>query len=288
MQYLGYLFFRFIVFIFSLIPFRALYKLSDLLAWLLYKVIGYRKEVIFKQLHDSFPSKSASEIEHIAKGSYQNLSDIIVESIKGFSMNEAAFRRHYVYTNPELTNELMAKGESVVHVAAHYGNWEWGATTYPLYINDPIVGFYKPLSSKYMDKYGYEKRGKFNIHLIPIGQTAKAFADFKNQATTFGFVSDQSTWSDKAHWVTFLGQDTACPPGPDKYARLLNSSVFFLNIQRMKRGYYELTLELLAENAASLPDEEITKKFMARLETVIQEKPEDWLWSHKRWKKKRA
>ena len=131
-------------------------------------------------------------------------------------------------------------------------------------------------------------RGKFDIQLVAIGQTAQSFVDFKDQIATYAFISDQSTWSDKAHWVTFLGQDTACPPGVDKYARALNAPVFYLNTQRVKRGYYEVTFELIAENPASLPAEEVTKRFMARLETLLHEKPEDWLWSHKRWKKKRT
>ena len=287
MQYIGYLFFRLIVFLFGLLPFGAVYKVADFLSWLLYSVIGYRKEVVFKQLRASFPNKSAIEIENIARASYKNLADIIVESIKGFSMTEVDFRSHYIFKNYEATNELMAKGQNTVHIAAHYANWEWGVIAYPLYVTSPVVGFYKPLSNVYIEKYGRKMRGKFNIQLIPIGQTAQAFIDFKDTPATYAFISDQSTWSDKAHWVYFLGQDTACPPGADKYARALNATVFHLNVQRIKRGFYVLNVEILAENAASLPEEEVTKRYMAKLERVILEKPEDWLWSHKRWKKKR-
>jgi Kdo2-lipid IVA lauroyltransferase/acyltransferase len=287
MQFIGYLFFRLIVFIFSLISFNGLYKLADFLAWLLYKVIGYRKDIVFKQLRTSFPHKSPIEIERIARLSYLNLADIIVESMKGFSMTEADFRQRYVFTNPSVTNAYLANGRSCVHIAAHYVNWEWGVIAYPLYITSPILGFYKPLSNVYIEKYGREKRGKFNIQLIPIGETAQAFVDYKDTPITCAFVSDQSTWSDKAHWVNFLGQDTACPPGADKYARALNAPVFYLNVQRLNRGFYELNLELLADNPATLPVEEVTQRFMARLETILLEKPENWLWSHKRWKKKR-
>ncbi len=288
MQYIGYIFFRLIVFKFSLIPFNWLYRLSDFLAWFLYKVIGYRKDVVLKQLRDSFPNKTAAEISDIAQKSYQNLADIIVESMKGFSMTEADFRQRYVFTNPSVTNALMAQGKNCIHIAAHYGNWEWGVIAYPLYVTSPIVGFYKPLSNVYIEKYGRKMRGKFNIHLIPIGETAQAFVDFKDTPTTYAFVSDQSTWSDKAHWVNFLGQDTACPPGADKYARALNAAVFYLHIERVKRGFYEVNLELMAENAASLPVEEVTIRFMSKLESILYEKPENWLWSHKRWKKKRV
>ena len=288
MQYIGYLFFRFIVFLFSLLSFNALYKVADFLAWLLYRVFGYRKEVVFKQLRDSFPNKSDSEIERIATASYLNLADIIVESLKGFTMTEADFRQRYIFPNPSVSNDFTAKGQSVVHNATHNGNWEWGAITYPLWLNCTVVGFYKPLSNVYINEYGLKQRTKFGIRLLPIGQTAQGFIDFKDQTVVYAFVSDQSTWSDKAHWVTFLGQDTACPPGVDKYTRTLNTAAIFLDTQRIKRGFYEVSFHLLAENAAELPDGEITKRYMAKLESILLKQPENWLWSHKRWKKKRV
>ncbi|MBL7817532.1 MAG: lysophospholipid acyltransferase family protein [Saprospiraceae bacterium] len=287
MQYIGYLFFRLIVFKFSLVPFSFLYKIADFLAWLLYKVIGYRKEVVFKQLRQSFPNRTEAEIEQIAKASYRNLADIIVESVKGFSMSEADFRKRYVFTNPSVSDAAIVQGKSTIHIAAHYGNWEWGAISYPLFVQKPVVGFYKPLSNVHIEKYGRKKRGQFDIDLVPIGQTAQAFVNYKDLPTTYVFVSDQSTWSDNAHWVTFLGQDTACPQGGDKYARQLDATVFYVDIQRIKRGFYTVNLELLAENAASLPEEEVTRRFMARLERLLYQKPDNWLWSHKRWKKKR-
>ena len=287
MQFIGYLFFRFIVFVFSLIPFGALYKLADFFAWLLFNVFGYRKEVVLKQLTTSFPNKSKAEIAQIARASYTNLADIIVESIKGFTMTEADFRQRYVFMNPSVANDLAAKGQSTIHIAAHYGNWEWGAIAYPLWVTSPTLGFYKPLANGFIEKYGRKKRGMFNFNLIPIGETAQAFIDYKDKATAYVFVSDQSTWSDKAHWVTFLGQDTACPPGADKYARALNATVFYAHIQRVKRGFYEITLTELASNSTALPEGEVTKRYMAKLETILLKSPQDWLWSHKRWKKKR-
>ena len=100
-------------------------------------------------------------------------------------------------------------------------------------------------------------------------------------------VSDQSTWSDNAHWVTFLGQDTACPPGADKYSRMLCCPVFYVHIQRMTRGHYDVTLHELTDGTEDLAEGIITERFMKKLESILQQRPEDWLWSHKRWKKKR-
>ncbi len=287
MSYVGYLFFRLIVFVFGLLPFFVIYIISDFLAWMLHSVFGYRKKVVYTQLKTSFPNKTEGEINAIVKASYKNLADIIVESIKGFTMDEKVFRERYVMVNPELANAYHRQGKSMVHIAAHYNNWEWGAMTYPLWIENPVLGFYKPLSNHYMEAYGKRQRGKFNMNLIPIGETALAFEKYKNQATSFVFVSDQSTWSDKAHWVTFLGQDTACPPGADKYARLIDAVVFYVDINRISRGYYQFKLELLSLDSNKKKEGEITKLFMERLETQLLENPENWLWSHKRWKKKR-
>lgn len=288
MQYIGYLGFRFVVFLFWVLPFSALYRVSNGVAWLLFTVIGYRKKVVFKQLRDSFPEKSAAEINRIAWASYMNLSDILLESFKGFSMTEADIMVRYVFTNPELVHDNPESGGNSIQMAAHYTNWEWGVIALPLFLKRTIVGFYKPLSNIYIEKYGWKQRGQFGIELVPIGETASAFQRFADKPTAYFFIGDQNTNSDKAHWVTFLNQDTACPYGGDKYARLYDFPTYYLDMQRIKRGYYKLTFEKIADNANDLPDEEITRRFMARLEKTILAKPENWLWSHRRWKKKRV
>lgn len=288
MQYIGYLAFRFVVFLFSMLPFSALYRLSNGVAWLLFNVVGYRKKVVFKQLRDSFPEKSSADINRIAWASYLNLSDIMLESFKGFSMTKADFSERYIFTNPELVHDATASGGNSIQMAAHYTNWEWGVISLPLFIKRHIVGIYKPLSNIYIERYGRKQRGRFGIELVPIGETSAAFERLKETPSAYFFVSDQNTNSDKAHWVIFLNQDTACPYGGDKYARMYDYPAYYLDFKRVKRGYYQLTFEKIAENARTLPDEEVTRRFMNRLEKTILSKPENWLWTHKRWKKKRV
>ncbi len=287
MQYLGYLAFRGVVFLFSLLPFSAMYRLSNGVAWLMMNVMGYRKAVVYKQLRNSFSDKSSAEIDRIARASYLNLSDILLESMKGFSMSEADFKARYVFTNPEFVHNSMEADGNSIQMAAHYTNWEWGVISLPLSVKRTIVGFYKPLSNSFIEKYGREKRGQFGIELVPIGDTSTAFERFADKPTAYFFISDQNTNSDKAHWVTFLNQDTACPYGGDKYARQYNFPAYFLDMKRVKRGYYRMTFEKIASDVQNLPDEEVTRRFMARLEQMILAQPENWLWSHKRWKKKR-
>jgi Kdo2-lipid IVA lauroyltransferase/acyltransferase len=288
MKYIGYLFFRFITFLFSLMPFRMMYALSDFTVFMLSRVVKYRRDVIYDNLKNSFPEKSPAEIDGIAKLAYQNLADITLEGIKCFSMEEATIRKRYIFTNPEILDNSKRGGGSAIVMAAHYGNWEWGAMGLPLYFNKPIVGFYKPLSNKYVDKYGYESRTKLGTILISIGKTAWGFEEHKHEPSIYFLVSDQNPASDKAHWVKFLNQNTACVIGGDKYARLYNYPVYFANIQRQKRGFYTVTLEELVLNPNDVPAEAITQIFMQRIEKIITEQPQDWLWSHKRWKMKRT
>jgi Kdo2-lipid IVA lauroyltransferase/acyltransferase len=288
MQYIGYLAFRFIVFIFSLIPFNALYRLSNGLAWLFFKVVKYRHKVVYSNLRNSFPEKNESEINEIARKFYLNMADILLESIKGFSVKEAEMAKRYVFINPELVqDDKTANGNSIM-MAGHYTNWEWGAIILGYYLKQrTVVGFYKPLANRFIEKYTFKKRGKSGTELVDIGRTAWAFDNFKNQPTSYVLVSDQSTYSQNGQWVTFLNQDTICPHGGDKYAHLYNFPVYFIEMMRVKRGYYEVTFEKLVDNPAQLAEGEITRLFMKRLEQTILKKPEDWLWSHKRWKVKR-
>ena len=288
MQYVGYWTFRGVVFLFWLIPFAVLYRLSNGVAWLLQNIFGYRKAVVFKQLRDSFPQKTEVEIAEIARLSYRNLADIMLESIKGFSLSDAQMLRRFRLTNPSVLHEDWTAAGNSISMAPHYGNWEWGIRALRLYLDERfVVGFYKPLSNVLIDKYARQRRDTTGLELIPIGETAQAFVRFADRPTAYVFVSDQSTHSDKAHWVTFLNQDTACPYGGDKYAHQFNFPVWYINVQRVRRGFYELTFEKLADNPAALPEQEVTKRFMGRLESIIVAQPENWLWSHKRWKKKR-
>jgi Kdo2-lipid IVA lauroyltransferase/acyltransferase len=283
MKLFGYLVFRFFVFLFWLMPFWLMYLLSDLVALLLQYVIGYRKKVAIENLRHAFPERSEAERRQILRDSYKNLADILLEGIKSFSMSKQQIMHRYDFPNKALVNQYTAANGNSVMMAAHYTNWEWGVIALPYFIERTVIGFYKPLSNKMMDGF-VRKRHQGGTRLVSIANTAKAFDTFKDEPSAYVFVSDQSTWSEKAHEVVFLNQVTKCPYGGDKYARQFDFPVFFLNIQRKKRGFYYVEIELLAEKAGNLPEGEITRRFYERIEKLIVEQPADWLWSHRRWK----
>ncbi len=286
--FISYLFFLFFVGLFAIMPFRVVYILSDGLSFLLFHVIKYRRKVVSDNLYRSFPEKSDKERKVIMKRFYKHLGDILVESIKGFAMTKKqVYKRHHI-VNPELAQRYLDAGKGVIGVVAHYNNWEWGTMSGSTQLNANVMILYKPLSNPYIDKFLKNIRNSFGTELISIFKTYKAFKERQNKPYLYVLAADQSPSKLKrAIWVDFLNQDTACLHGPERYARLFNLPVLYLDIQKQKRGFYTLTGEVMTSDPSSLPEGEVTKLYMKRLEKSIREKPEFWLWSHRRWKKTR-
>ena len=288
MQFLTYIIFRLALGLFKIMPFRLLYALSDVLSWLFYHLIQYRKKVILTNLKRAFPGKKDQEIRLIARKTYTNLTDILLESLKGFSVREEKLIKRYKILNPEFLDRYFEKNQSIIGVTGHYANWEWGALAGSAQMKHKPIAFYKPLSNSYIDQYIKSSRAESGTLLYSIRQTSETFSKHKHENCIFLMVADQSpSDSKKAYWIDFLNQDTACLHGPEKHARINNYPVIYLDIQRIKRGYYTVQFSQLIENPAEETDGLITEKYMRQLEQIIREKPENWMWSHKRWKKKR-
>jgi KDO2-lipid IV(A) lauroyltransferase len=278
-------FFYLFVLLLGIVPFRLLYMLSDFVSFLLRKVFRYRKDVIMNNLKSSFPGLSEEDIGLIARKAYLNLSDIFLEGIRAFTMTRKQVRARHHILNPEILDSYFEAGHGVIVVTGHYGNWEWGTLSPALQTRYHIIGFYKPLNNKWMNKLVNRNRSRYGTTLAPIRQTTNTFKNYKGQTVIYLMAADQSPSNrEMAYWVNFLGRETAFLHGPEKHARINNYPVAFVAIRRVKRGFYELKLELLVEDPSKLPDGGITMLFAEKLEALIMEDPANWLWSHRRWK----
>jgi len=271
----------------SLLPYPLLYLLSDIIFLIMYRVIGYRKEVVFTNLKNSFPNKSKQELKKIMSDFYRHLCDIIMESVKGFTISEKQLRKRLIIKNPEFSNYFADKRQSIIFVGGHYNNWEICAQAFAMYSNHKCIGIYKPLSNAFINDKIYTSRSKYGMHLISMKQTKKSFEDGDEpKAIVFG--SDQNPANPKrAHWVHFLNQDTGVLFGVERYAKEYDWPVVFVSIRKAKRGYYEVEYSLVTDNPNEEPHGKITEDFTKRLEQDIINQPQYWLWSHKRWKHKR-
>jgi len=289
MDYFIYLIFRIFISLFRFIPFRLLFGISDLICFLVYHVAGYRKAVVFDNLRKSFPNKSEAEIEKIAKGFYHHLADMLIESLKAFTMKEGEVVKRYQFYHTEFLDDFYRRGKQVIIVAGHYGNWEWAGIAAGTQMLHKPVGFYKPLSNKFIDRYVQKTRVQGRSKLASIVKTAETFKTDWGEPAAFYMVADQSPSSPRlAFWVDFMNQETATLHGPEKYARISGFPVAFAYVTKVNRGYYSIDFRMLEEDPGKTKTGEITGRFMKMLEEVIVAKPEYYLWSHRRWKLKRV
>ncbi|MDR2145095.1 MAG: lysophospholipid acyltransferase family protein [Tannerella sp.] len=274
----------------ALLPLRCLYVISDLMFVVVCYVMRYRRKVVLENLRNSFPEKSERERRQIARKFYRFLCDLIVETLKVANIDTPQIRRRIKYSNPEIFDELYRKGKQILFVTGHYGNWEWLATlenTTPYH----HATLYHPLESRFFDKFIYDLRTKYGTDAIPTFQAIRAINDYKyeNRLTTLCFLADQSPPRNAVHhWTTFLNQDTAVYQGVEKLAKRYNTAVLYYEIRRVKRGYYEVDVTPITENAAETFDMGITNQHVRLLEETIRRNPQYWLWSHRRWKHKRV
>ncbi len=286
MQYIQYLFTRGFIGLFRFVPFWLLYRLSNGIAFLLYRVIGYRKNVVMGNLERCFPEKTPAERTAIAKASYRNLSDIIVESLKASSTSLDVLRQRYTYRNYDLINCYLEAGQSVVLVGGHYNNWEWGVITIANGLHGSTIGVYKPMSNKYTNRWFFQDRSRDGRMILKsMKETFSAVEEYRGRPATFILVADQIPSNKKtAIPAQFFGQATACLPGAEQIAVNNNYPVMMYEIQRLGRGRYELSFSEICDEPGKTAPGEVTQLFMSAIERTIRQQPENWVWSHKRWK----
>ncbi|NJN26243.1 MAG: lysophospholipid acyltransferase family protein [Cyclobacteriaceae bacterium] len=273
----------------SLMPLSLLYLLSDFLFFVMFHATSYRKAVVYTNLKNSFPDKSESEILKIQKDFFVHLCDVIVESVKLFSISKDELMRRFKITNTDVLNKYYHQGRSVILVGGHYNNWEIAAMSFNLYTKHQAIGIYTPLNNKFFDRKFGESRTRYGMEIIPKSLVPRSFVGNQSRLTVTVFGADQSpTYSKQVHWLTFLNQETAVHSGTERFSVKYNYPVVFFRLNKVKRGYYEGVYEVLHEQPGSTGHGEITALHTRRLEEVIKENPAYWLWSHKRWKRKKT
>ena len=278
-------------YVFSLLPLRILYVLSDLLFWLLYAVVGYRKAVIRKNLKESFPEKSEEELRKVERGFYRFFCDYLVETIKMMTISKENIRRRLTFKGTELVDEIVESGQSCAVYLGHLGNWEW-VTSLPLWVTPKAQcgQIYHPLENKEFDRLFLYSRQRLGAKCIAMQDTLREILNYRkeNQPVVIGYISDQVPfWTNIHHWVDFLHHDTPVLTGTERIARKVNHAVFFLDVHRVRRGYYEAEFKLITREPQKMGEFEITDIYFKLLEESIRRAPEFWLWSHNRWKRTR-
>ena len=286
MQFLIYIIVYPLLWCISKLPFKLLYLVSDGVYVLLYYVIGYRKRVVTNNLQLVFPEKSKKDIASIRKKFYKHLSDMFLEMVKTMTISEKELKKRFLITNPEEFKRLEELNKSIILIFGHYASWEW-AIVLQHYINFKGFAVYKKLANKHFDKLVRDIRTKFKTDLISTKETISVITNTETSGTKSitGFLSDQSPKVTKeVYWGTFMGHKVPCFTGAERLAKKLDFSTAYLKITKKKRGYYEAEIITLAEDSNQYTDFQLTDMFLRELEKQIQDTPEYYFWTHKRWK----
>jgi KDO2-lipid IV(A) lauroyltransferase len=275
-----------LLYVISLLPLNFLYFISNGLYYIVYHLVGYRKKIVNLNLRKSFPEKTDAEIEEISKKFYKHFCRLFFEILKTMSISEKEIRKHIKYRNPEILDDLYQRGKSAIVVCGHYGNWEW-LTGLVYGAKHKTLSVYKPLSSKFLENILSKSRSKTGAILVPIDHVIPTLIHYKRENIPLlsCFIADQSPVKEHIkYWTTFLNQDTPVYYGVEKIAKMMSQAVLFYKMIPVKKGYYEVEIIKISDDGSSAPDFEITETHVKLLEDAIKERPEYWLWTHRRWK----
>jgi len=257
----------------------TLYHISRFCKSLLMITFKYRKKIIWKNIHNSFPELKKIEIEKIIDEFYTFFSDTIFEIIKSINFNRKEIEKRVSIINQQALNASINKKKPIILLSSHYANWEWSFLRIALIEDIKLCAVYKPLSNHVLNMILLKIRSKFGGELISVDKWKYFILDNRNKAYTFMFISDQVPSSKKqGKRINFLNQSTLFHEGAEKTARLLNADVFYMDLVQIKKGAYNLELKPMSID-------NITQEYATLLEKTIKNKPASWLWSHNRWKR---
>lgn len=270
----------------SILPFPIFYFVSDCIYVLVYRVIGYRKKTVRANIKLTLPHLSNKEILEVEKKFYHHMCDMFMEMIKTMTISKDEIQKRFTFTNLDVFHEYERKNKSIVLFYAHYASWEWSITL-GTYIDFKGFGIYKKIKNPYFDKMVRDIRSRFDAVLIDTKSTIKQVTENQQNDIlgVYGFISDQTPSRQRAkYWDSFMGQIVPIHTGGESLAKELDMNVLYMKVMKTKRGHYEATFIPITDDIKSLPEHEVTKRFIKEVEKQIYEAPEYYFWTHKRWK----
>lgn len=262
----------------------------NLLDWgisgVLQHILKYREDVIRRNLTSAFPLEKPETIRELISANYDYLSkvfrQILVKPSKSLLDNRLSLN------NPEILDHWLQAEKSIILVFGHIGNWEWAGSFIGLKYPDQVCALYKKIKSSFVNKLMFSRRLTHVNYLVEISQISELLKLIKKKPVIIEMISDQNPGSDQGLiWVNFFGRDTAFVNGPENLAIRYQLPVVYLHIQSLPTGKYELTCVNVFDGKEKTETGEITQRFASLMEENIRQNNAEWLWSHRRWKRKK-
>jgi Kdo2-lipid IVA lauroyltransferase/acyltransferase len=273
----------------SHVPLAMLYGLASFLAWLAFRVLPYRQDVVRENLTKAFPELDERALRQTMHRYYLGFAQVLVELIKGATLSPDAFRTRVRILDLEGPREVLATGKPVLLVAAHQCNWEWMLLGLSLQLGYRVDAAYKPLVNPWAEREMLTLRTRFGARLIPAKGLLPDIIKHRKDVRAIAMVADQEpTTSEHKHWTRFLNRETAFYMGAEEIARVTRYPAFFITMRRVSRGHYEMGFKPLSAVGEVLAPGEFTERYARLVEEQIRAAPPDWPWSHKRWRLRKS
>ena len=274
------------IYLIASVPFNVLYIFSDFLRLIIYNLLGYRKKIVRSNLRKAFPHKSEDDLKWIEKRFYKHFCDITLEAFKSLTISSEEMQKRMVFKNLDVLTQFEKGNRSVIIMCGHYASWEW-MLSIGYHTVSQGYGIYTPIMNKYLNKLIIKIRKKHRGNLISRYSAIQQIKNLHDEGNiaVYGFVSDQSPRpKPKSYWRPFLGVKVPVFVGAEMVARELDFGVVYAKINRVKRGYYEASFELISDQPKKTKLNRITDTFTEWLEQDIYSDPTQYLWTHKRFK----
>lgn len=264
--------------------------LADIIYFIVYHLVRYRRRVTRNNLAKAYPQWSAEERHRIEKNYYRHISDLLVEGVVNLYASPKRILRHYKVVNRELVNAYYEKGQSVVLMSSHYNNWEYMVSSLNFQIRHVGIGVGKPLENKSVAGFITRRRSRFGTEIVDQTNVRQKMSYYQSHQVPAAYMmlSDQSPNDvHKSYWTMFMNQETPFIYGAEYFARKYDMPVLYYEVRKVKRGYYEVEFCSLCEKPNEVPQYTIVAEYIKRLKQTIDQAPQYWLWSHRRWKRQR-
>lgn len=275
-----------IIILFSKLPLKVLYGLSDFIFVITYFVVGYRKDVVFQNLKNSFPEKSDSELKIIRKKFYHNFCDYLVETLKSFTISSHELRVLVQHLNQDVFHEAKKENKNIILLAGHIFNWEWFNALATIIPQEKSFPVYRKVQSSFWEQKVKAIRNRFGNHALEAKEVIRhIFKNTNDGNSVYMFVADQTPHSSEVTYgLEFLHQKTPAFVGYDKLSTRMDLVFVYCEMKKVKRGYYQINYHRIYPDGEKFQEYEVVRKFHKMLETTINKRPDNYLWSHRRWK----
>ena len=272
---------------FQLLGLNLSRKFSFLIAVLFYYIIPIRKKTVLENLHNAFPDYDEKKLKSIAFGSYKSFAIALAEILYIPAMSKEDIKKQVDCNNVELIREKYEENNGVILLSAHFGNWEFMATSLAAQLNIPISVVIKPQRNPYVTNWMNKARTKWNNEIVPLGISIRQTYQTLKDKKVVAMVADQRG-PEESIKINFFGRDLTVLTGPAILALKTGAPVLYgISVRQDDYSYKTVFAEISKKYLPDSKEEkikELSQRHMSYLEGIIRKYPEQWLWMHKRWK----